>query len=74
MALAEEDQEAIEGLPDGAQVPVHLNPDVKLSWSSHQTIVGRLDEKERGGFVRGLRSDPICRVENKKIVLVNISY
>lgn len=53
MALAEEDQEAIEGLPDGAQVHVHLDPDVKLSRSSQRTIVGRLDEKGTGRFHPG---------------------
>ena len=50
--LAELDQEQVEDkyLPNGAREHLHLSPNLELSKSSTETIIGRLDSKGRKEF------------------------
>jgi hypothetical protein len=50
--LAELDQEKVEDkyLPNGAREHLHLRPNLELSKSSTETIVGRLDSKGEKEF------------------------
>jgi len=50
--LAELDQEKVEDkyLPNGAREHLHLRPNLELSKSSTETIIGRLDSKGKKEF------------------------
>lgn len=50
--LADLDQEKVEDkyLPNGAREHLHLSPNIELSKSSIQTIIGRLDSKGKMEF------------------------
>jgi len=48
--IAELNQDAIHDLPVGAREHFHLSPNVDLSKSSSEVIVGRLDAKGTGSF------------------------
>ena len=50
--LAELDQEKVEEkyLPNGAREHLHFRPNIELSKSSTETIVGRLDSKGKKDF------------------------
>lgn len=50
--LAELDQEKVEDkyLPNGAREHLHLRPNLELSKSSTETIIGRLDSKGKKVF------------------------
>ena len=50
LKLADIDQEKLDSLPVGAREHQHLVPNVELSNSSDQVIVGRLDAKGTGAF------------------------
>jgi len=50
LELADLDQETEEHLPIGAREHYHLRPNLELSKSSVQTIVGRIDAKSTGDF------------------------
>ncbi len=50
MIIADLDQENRTGLPEGAREHYHLRPNIELSKSSVETIVGRLDAKGTGNF------------------------
>lgn len=50
LKLADVDQEKIDSLPIGAREHHHLIPNVELSNSSDEVIVGRLDAKGTGAF------------------------
>ncbi|MDR6193466.1 hypothetical protein [Siphonobacter sp. SORGH_AS_0500] len=48
--LAEMNQETMHNLPVGAREHFHLRPNIELSKSSFEVIVGRLDAKGTGSF------------------------
>lgn len=48
--LADLNQEDISDLPIGAREHYHLRPNLELSKSSIETIVGRIDAKGTGSF------------------------
>ncbi|WP_266366931.1 Imm32 family immunity protein [Tellurirhabdus rosea] len=48
--LADLNQDTINDLPIGAREHVHLRPNLELSKSSIEVIVGRLDAKRTGNF------------------------
>ena len=48
--IANLNQEAIDDLPVGAREHFHLRPNLELSRSSSEVIVGRLDAKGTGNF------------------------
>jgi hypothetical protein len=48
--MADLDQNSLAALPIGAREHIHLQPDLDLSKSSVQVIVGRLDAKGTGDF------------------------
>ena len=50
MRLADLNQDDITGLPIGAREHIHLRPNLELSKSSIELIVGRLDAKGTGAF------------------------
>ena len=50
LRLADLPQDELPGLPLGAREHVHLRPDLDLSTSSVEVIVGRLDAKGTGVF------------------------
>ncbi|WP_420154665.1 Imm32 family immunity protein [Siphonobacter sp.] len=50
LQLAELDQKQESGLPVGARTHLHLLPNVDLSKSSSEVIIGRLDAKGTGEF------------------------
>ena len=50
MKIADVDQENKAELPVGAREHYHLRPNLELSKSSAETIVGRLDAKGTGQF------------------------
>lgn len=60
LKLADLDQESISNLPVGAREHVHLRPNIDISKSSVEVIVGRLDAKGSGNFYdRYIVSDKI---------------
>ncbi len=50
MRLAELKQDESVDLPPGARAHIHLRPNIDLSTSSIEVIVGRLDAKGSGDF------------------------
>ena len=48
--IADLNQDNISGLPIGAREHIHLRPDIDLSKSSVEVIVGRIDAKGTGIF------------------------
>lgn len=50
MKIADLNQENETGLPIGAREHYHLRPNLELSKSSVQTIIGRIDAKGTGYF------------------------
>lgn len=48
--IADTNQNERSDLPIGAREHVHLNPDLDLSKSSNQVVIGRLDAKGTGEF------------------------
>lgn len=50
MRLADLNQDAMNNLPVGAREHFHLRPNIELSKSSLEVIVGRLDAKGTGNF------------------------
>ena len=48
--IAEVNQDDIADLPIGAREHVHLQPNIDISKSSEQVIVGRIDAKGTGTF------------------------
>lgn len=51
--MADLNQEKIPNLPVGAKEHIHLRPNLELSKSSVEVIVGRLDGKGTGLFYKG---------------------
>jgi hypothetical protein len=58
LEIADLNQEEVEDkyLPIGAREHYHLRPDIELSRSSEQVIVGRLDAKGTGVFYDGFKA------------------
>ncbi|MBS7564260.1 hypothetical protein KHS38_07570 [Mucilaginibacter sp. Bleaf8] len=50
MKIADINQDSIEMLPVGAREHIHLQPDLDISKSSVNVIVGRIDAKGTGAF------------------------
>jgi hypothetical protein len=48
--IADLNQDKITDLPIGAREHIHLRPDIELSKSSLEVIVGRIDAKGTGAF------------------------
>src|SRR4051812_38841873 len=48
--VADLNQDDIADIPNGAREHVHLRPDIDISRSSVEVIVGRLDAKGTGAF------------------------
>ena len=48
--IADLNQQKVEGLPIGAREHIHLRPELELSSSSVEVIVGRLDANGSGKF------------------------
>ncbi|MHA4847650.1 Imm32 family immunity protein [Flavitalea antarctica] len=48
--IADLNQDSITDLPIGAREHIHLRPDIELSKSSLEVIVGRIDAKGTGVF------------------------
>jgi hypothetical protein len=60
LKLADVDQESITNYPVGAREHYHLRPNIDISKSSVEVIVGRLDAKGTGKFYdRYIVSDKI---------------
>jgi hypothetical protein len=62
MKLAELNQDDKKDLPIGAREHLHLRPNVEISKSSIETIVGRIDAKGTGVFYDRF----VAKDDNKK--------